>query len=111
MTPEGKHLFRDVAARFERILESARNLSAQGQRDYVTLSASTAFANYWMVPQLSAFHQAHPLIDLRLQTSDREPDIDGEGTILAKRRGNGTWAGCNSYLLAQEVIFRIAAPA
>ena len=63
-----------------------------------------------MVPQLSAFHQAHPLIDLRLQTSDHEPDIDGEGTSLAIRRGNGTWGGCNSYLLAQEVIFPIAAP-
>ncbi len=110
LTPAGEHLFRDVAAGFERILESARNLSAQGQRNYVTLSASTAFANYWMVPQLSAFHQAHPLIDLRLQTSDREPDIDGEGISLAIRRGNGNWAGCSSYLLAQEVIFPIAAP-
>ena len=30
LTPTGKHLFRDVAAGFERILESARNLSAQG---------------------------------------------------------------------------------
>ncbi len=28
LTPAGKHLFRDVAAGFERILESARNLNA-----------------------------------------------------------------------------------
>ena len=110
LTPAGERLFTDVSGAFERILDSARALSARRGNDRVTLSASTAFAHYWMVPRLAAFHTAHPQIDLRLQTSDREPDIDAEGISLAIRRGNGKWPGCDSHLIAPEIIAPIASP-
>ncbi|WP_299846422.1 LysR substrate-binding domain-containing protein [uncultured Roseovarius sp.] len=110
LTQSGERLFTDVAGAFDRILQSARLLTARSAQDHVTLSASTAFAHYWMVPRLAQFHAAHPGIDLRLQTSEREPDIGAEGISLAIRRGSGHWQGCQSHLLAPEVICPIAAP-
>ncbi len=110
LTGAGERLFNDVASAFTHILQSARSLAARSAQDHVTLSASTAFAHYWMVPRLAQLHAAHPDIDLRLQTSDREPDIGAEGLSLAIRRGNGHWPGCDSHLIAPEVIFPIAAP-
>ena len=110
LTQSGERLYTDVAGAFDRILQSARLLTARNAQDHVTLSASTAFAHYWMVPRLAAFHTAHPGIDLRLQTSEREPDIGAEGISLAIRRGTGHWPGCESHLLAPEVICPIAAP-
>lgn len=110
LTHAGERFFSDVTTGFDRILTSARALQTRAALDHVTLSVSTAFANYWMVPRLSHFHTAHPGIDLRLQTSDREPDIDAEGISFGIRRGNGTWPGCESALIAAEVIAPIAAP-
>lgn len=110
LTQPGERLYSDVSAAFDRILHSARSVATPAAPQRVTLSASTAFAHYWMVPRLAAFHTAHPDIDLRLQTSDREPDIDAEGISLAIRRGNGNWPGCVSHLIAHEVIAPIAAP-
>ena len=110
LTQSGERLYTDVAGAFDRILQSAKLLAARSNQEHVTVSASTAFAHYWMVPRLAAFHDAHPDIDLRLQTSEREPDIGAEGISLAIRRGTGHWAGCQSHLLAPEVICPIAAP-
>lgn len=110
LTHAGERLFNEVEASFERIYQTANMLSHRNAAEHVTLSASTAFAHYWMVPRLAAFHNAHPEIDLRLQTSEREPDIDAEGISLAIRRGYGEWPGCKSHLIAPEVISPIAAP-
>ncbi|MEM7075283.1 MAG: LysR substrate-binding domain-containing protein [Pseudomonadota bacterium] len=110
LTHAGERLFDDVSGAFERIYHTARVLSQRSTGAHVTLSASTAFAHYWMVPRLAALHTAHPGIDLRLQTSEREPDIDAEGISLAVRRGAGHWPGCESHLMAQETISPIAAP-
>ncbi|WP_371224904.1 LysR substrate-binding domain-containing protein [Roseovarius sp. 2305UL8-3] len=110
LTQAGERLYTDVAAAFGRIHQTAAMLSQRSAQDHVTLSASTAFAHYWMVPRLAEFHAAHPGIDLRLQTSEREPDIGAEGISLAIRRGHGTWHGCESHLIAPEVITPIASP-
>jgi DNA-binding transcriptional LysR family regulator len=110
LTHAGERLFADVSAAFERILQTAEMLSERNIQGHVTLTASTAFAHYWMVPRLSEFHAAHPGIDLRLQTSEREPDFEAEGITLAIRRGNGHWPGCEAHLIAPEIIAPIASP-
>jgi len=47
---------------------------------------------------------------LRLQSSDREPDIDAESISLAVRRGHGDWPDVHSALIAREEIFPVASP-
>jgi len=110
LTQAGERLYADVAAGFARIHQTATMIASRGDQNHVTLSASTAFAHYWMVPRLARFHEAQPDIDLRLQTSDREPDMDAERISLAIRRGHGEWPGCHCHRIAPEVIAPIAAP-
>lgn len=110
LTHAGERLFNEVSSSFERIHQTARMISQRSEHAHVTLSASTAFAHYWMVPRLAEFHTSHPDVDLRLQTSEREPDIGAEGISLAVRRGSGHWPGCESHLIAPEVIAPIASP-
>jgi len=110
LTKAGERFFADVSNALEKILASARAVHQRGLNDHVTLSVSTAFAYYWMVPRLELLHARHPEIDLRLQTSDREPDIDAEGISLAIRRGDGEWPGVHAVLIAPEVIWPIASP-
>ena len=110
LTKAGERLFADVSIGLDHILSSARGIFQRSQNDHVTLSVSTAFAYYWMVPKLEELHIRHPEVDLRLQTSDREPDIDAEGISLAIRRGDGNWPGVHSALIAPEIIYPIASP-
>jgi DNA-binding transcriptional LysR family regulator len=79
--------------------------------DYATLLTSTAFAAWWMVPRLAAFHAANPSIDLRLETVDRDVDIAAEVTTIAIRRGTGSWPGYESALIAPERLRAIGSPA
>ena len=110
LTTAGERLFADVSRAFDQLDHSARAIRQLSRGGYVTLNASTAFNNYWMMPRLAALHDRHPGIDLRLQSSDREPDIDAENISLAVRRGDGKWPGCESALIAPEVIYPVAAP-
>lgn len=110
LTTAGERLLADVTRAFEQLAHSAAAIRQLSRPEYVTLNASTAFNNYWMMPRLADLQARHPQIDLRLQSSDREPDIDAENINLAVRRGKGTWPGCDSALIAKEVIFPVAAP-
>ena len=110
LTEAGGILFRDVSLGFGRIAETAKFLQRRRQQLPVTLSASTAFANYWMVPRLADLHARHPGIDLRLQTTDKDLDLTEEGVSLGVRRGDGNWSGYESRLIAEEVIVPVARP-
>ena len=110
LTDAGERLAHDVTEGFGRIQETVRHLSRLAGSDHVTLSVSTAFANYWMVPRLQAFHQAHPDIDLRVQTTDKELDLAQEGISLGVRRGRGDWPVYDAALIARERLSALAAP-
>lgn len=110
LTRPGERLFADVTRAFEILAQSATSIRQAVSHDHVTLSASSAFNNYWLLPRLSSFQQGHPDIDLRLQSSDREPDLNVEPISLAVRLGDGDWPDCDCALIAPEVIYPIAAP-
>ncbi len=110
LTGAGLRFFTGVSKALNDIQTSAQAIQQLGKNDHVTLSSSSAFAYYWIMPKLSNLHEIYPDIDLRLQSSDREPDIDAESISLAIRRGDGNWADCHSAFIAKEVIYPIASP-
>lgn len=111
LTDAGTQLFGDVQDGFSRILQGVRMIKLQRSGQHVTLSVSSAFANYWMVPRLQRFREAHPDIDLRVQQTDRDLDLALEGISLAIWRGDGRWKGYHSHLIATERISAVASPA
>lgn len=110
LTNAGKRLYADVSRALTDIEHSIQTVRQMGRGDYVTLSTSSAFAYYWMMPKLQDLRERHPFVDLRLQNSDREPDLDAENISLAIRLGRGDWPGYNAELIAEEVIYPVAAP-
>ncbi|MGQ7845231.1 LysR substrate-binding domain-containing protein [Granulosicoccus sp. 3-233] len=110
LTSAGARLHSDVTRSLEQILLSARSVQQLTVADHVTLNSSSAFSHYWLMPRLVELHARHPDIDLRIQSSDREPDIDAENISLAVRRGNGDWLGCHAALIADEAIYPVASP-
>ena len=111
LTEAGERLFSEVSNSFERILKTLNQIRPLSSPALVTLSISTAFANYWVMPRLPRLHRAHPGLDLRLQVVDRDLDLEHENVSLGIRRGRGHWPGYQSASIAREELLAVASPA
>ena len=111
LTDAGERFFHEVSGSFERLLQAAREVNRSDDADLVTLSISTAFANYWVMPRMMRLHKSYPNIDLRLQVVDKDVDLEYENVSLGIRRGRGGWAGYESAVIAREEIYAVASPA
>jgi DNA-binding transcriptional LysR family regulator len=111
LTEAGARFHADVSLGLSHIRRSAEALRALSGSGHVTLSASAAFAAFWMVPRLQAFRDGVPGVELRLQTSMRDLDIAAEGIPLTVRGGDpADWPGYAAARLAEEEIWAVAAP-
>ena len=110
LTTAGNRLFTDVSKSLDDIEASVNAVRQMGRDEHITLSSSSAFSYHWMMPRLSDLHDKHPSIDLRLQISDREPDLDFENISLGIRLGNGNWPQFNVVKLADEIIYPVSSP-
>lgn len=112
LTEAGQRFHADVVLGLGHIRKSAEELRALGSDQHVTLSASTAFASFWMLPRLARFREEVPDIDLRIQTSERDIDIRAENIPLSIRSApEGSFPEYAAHTLARERIEAIAAPA
>jgi DNA-binding transcriptional LysR family regulator len=111
LTEAGARFFSDVALGLSHIRKSAEELRAVSVGPHVTLSASTAFASYWMVPRLQKFREDLPGIDLRIQTADRDLDLIAENIPLGIRGGSPEELPLyDLVLLAPENIYPVCSP-
>ena len=110
LTEAGQRFHADVTIGLSHIQRSAQGLRAAASGSHVTLSCSTAFAAFWMVPRMERFRADLPDIDLRIQTGDRDLDLVGEGIPLGVRGGYPTdWPQYDAAVLAAEVIYPVCA--
>ncbi|RLA14062.1 MAG: transcriptional regulator [Gammaproteobacteria bacterium] len=108
LTAAGERFYNTVSLGLGRILQSALEINRESPTDQVTLSVSTAFANYWIMPRLSRLHSSYPDIDLRLQVVDKDSDLENENVSLGIRRGRGKWQGYDSECIAIEELLPVA---
>lgn len=108
MSEAGRRFHADVSLGLSHIQRSAESLRTVASESHVTLSCSTAFAAYWMVPRMQAFREDLPEIDLRIQTSDRDLDLASEGIPLGIRGGRPEdWPDDDYAVLARERIYPV----
>jgi len=108
LTSTGQRLYIDVSKSLNDIYNSLESVRKLGSNDYVTISSSSAFSFYWLMPRMSVFRTNYPNIDLRMQNSDREPELINENISLGIRLGNGYWPGYHTVKIADEVIYPVA---
>jgi DNA-binding transcriptional LysR family regulator len=108
LTEAGARFFADVSLGLSHIQKSAEVLRSVSTGPHVTLSASTAFASFWMVPRLQQFREDLPDVDLRIQTADRDVDLVAENIPLGIRGGaTPDWPHYELQPLAPEEIYAI----
>lgn len=112
LTEAGERFHADVSSGLARIEKSAEDIRAKGREVNVTLAASTAFASMWMLPRLQRLRADLPDIDLRIQTSVRDLDLDEEPIPLGIRGGTPSmWPRYHAEPIAPEIINAVASPA
>lgn len=111
LTDSGARFLADVTLGLSHIRKSAEEIRARSTGTHVTLSASTAFASFWMMPRLQKFRDDLPGIDLRIQTADRDVDLVAEGVPLGIRGGAASsWPDYELLPIAAEEIYAVAGP-
>lgn len=108
LSEAGQRFHADVTIGLSHIQRSAQGLRAQASGGHVTLACSTAFASFWMVPRMAKFREDLPTVDLRIQTSERDLDLLGEGIPLGIRGGSpGDWPNYHAEAIAPEEIYPV----
>jgi len=108
LTEIGQRFSHDVSIGLAHIQQSVAAIQRMQADRHVTLSVSTSFASFWMLPRLAAFRIAHPDIELRFLATDRDVDIASENIALGIRRGDGNFPGYEAALLAEEYIYPVS---
>ncbi len=110
LTPDGERLHAAASASLWRIAETAEGLREQGGGRPVSLSATLAFATFWLMPRLPRFRAAYPEVELRLTAGDHRLDLESEGVDVAIRYGNGPWRGLVAERLLDEAVYPVCSP-
>ena len=111
LTEIGGRFLTDVTLGLSHIRKSAEDIRGRASGTHVTLSASTAFASFWMMPRLQKFRDDLPDIDLRIQTADRDVNLLAEDIPLGIRGGAPSdWPDYNLLRIADEEICAVAGP-
>jgi len=110
LSQEGKLLFRAVASGLGEIADVVEELSSPSGSISVTVAATTAFAQMWLLPKLGRFMQQHPSIDLRILTSENHLGAVDEGADIAIKYGDNTWGKTQSTFLLSGEIYPVCSP-
>lgn len=111
VTAEGQRLFDAVTRGLDEISGCLAALGAAAKSPQITVSASVAFAWFWLMPRLERFGVLQPDVDLRVLATD-QPVLPGTGDVdVAILFGAGQWEGLESHLLFGEQVYPVCSPA
>jgi LysR family transcriptional regulator of beta-lactamase len=110
LTDEGQALVPVVTQAFGRLRSMLDQFEHGHFRGVVSVGVVGTFAIGWLLPRLAAFHQAHPFVDLRIQTNNNRVDLAGEGLDFAIRFGDGSWRSTDATRLLSTPLSVACAP-
>jgi len=110
LTEDGKRLLTVVSRAIEDVDNVISSISMRGRRDVLAIQAYTAFAQRWLIPRLSDFHQRYPRIEVRLTTSLQPVNFERQSIHAAIRSGNGQFEDCYSTLITPIELLPVCSP-
>ena len=110
LTPKGAEYVSSLTSCLAQLSADTQALRHRKEGNILTISCNLAYGNYWLLPRLKTFHEAHPDIQVNMVTafhglSSLDPGID-----VAIRFGRGNWPGYQAHLLFHEQILPVASP-
>jgi len=110
LTPAGERLSRGTTEALDSLRRSLMRLRLDRRRT-LTITVLPSFAAHWLLPRLQRFHEKHPDVELRLDSTARLADLQAGEADLAIRYGPGRYRGLVSTRLLGESLFPVCTPA
>lgn len=111
LTGAGRRLQESVTGGLEEIARGVRRVRTASGTTTVTLSATIAFATFWLMPRLHAFRERHPDIDVRILAGDRDLDPAADDVDIAVCYGDSAQVpGQQRILLGAERVVPVCTP-
>lgn len=101
LTSHGEALARSLLSAFAEIAAASEKLSHKEAIRPLHVSTTPMFASSFLVPQLAAFRDAHPGIELMVSPTSELVELIPGGIDVAIRYGKGDWPGFDSEFLFQ----------
>jgi len=98
-----------LADNFHGISEAIDSLRATS-KDIVTIGASVAFTQLWLMPRVLRFRREHPGCALRVISRDDRIDLGSGEVDLLLRYGAGPFPDGEVLATAQDTVFPVCAP-
>lgn len=113
LTRPGAEYHRAVTKTIDALREATRRIKrrATAQRKQLRVRAYTTFAMRWLIPRLSAFHAAHPDVEVLLTASLEDVNFQREDLDAAIRLGAGRWPGVTAHRLVDNILSPVCTPA
>ncbi len=111
LTAAGERLFPVLRDGLDRFAAVVADLAAVASDRNLTVTATTAFAERWLVPRLAGFRNENPEIDLRIQATESLMDLRGDGVDVAIRYGRGVYPGYVTERLFGDRYLAVCSPA
>lgn len=93
LTQEGAQLAAAVGAAFGTLRSAVERLRQDGPASALRVSVPPTLAMRWLIPRMTALHQAHPRLRIELSTSTEAVDFDRDPYDAAIRRVTRAPAG------------------
>lgn len=110
LTQAGRALETEVSPALHQIASAMQNVGARARDARLTVTTTTAFATYWLMPRLVDFNNLCPEIELNLVVTDRKLDLEAEGVDVAIRYSKSPPPWKNVTRLMRERVFPVVSP-
>ncbi len=110
ITAKGQSLFEAVTRGLDDISACLAALGASTKAPQLTVSASVAFAWFWLMPRLERFGALQPEVDLRVLAADQPVLPSTQEVDVAILFGRGKWEGLEAQLLFRERVYPVCSP-
>lgn len=111
LTDGGEAYLQVVRETLARLRSGSARVAQRYARGRLKISAGPFIASEIIVPALPQFQEAHPDIDVHIDTELRPVDLLHEDTDVALRFGSGDWPGLTAELLMHVSAVPVCTPA
>ena len=110
LTSAGHQLHETVKAALLEIDTTVNDIRGRNQRKRIALTTFASFASTLLMPRLAQFSRLHPDVDIRIEASDINRDLEAEGVDLAVRFSRIGSEPRDAELLMQEPLIAVVSP-
>jgi LysR family glycine cleavage system transcriptional activator len=110
LTEAARSALPELQAGFHHLAAAMDRLRRAGQRQVLTVTVPTTFADKWLLHRLGGFRARHPACELRIDTNTALVDFTSQAVDVGIRYGAGAWPGLVAVPFAKDAFFPVCSP-